>query len=117
MGWVDAVKDLGQEIAKLFKELVTLQAEVRAIEKTVDRQRQDQKDFIDHTRQDVRDLQKDFDEVRRRLSRVEGTLDSVVERSMKEAILQLAREHQREHGSLDGFALKLLPGAESSDEA
>lgn len=108
MGWVDTAKDLSIEIANVFKELVTVQAEVRAIERTVDRTREDQRDFIGQTRLDIRDLQKDFDEVRRRLTKIEGTIESVFERSMREALTQVYREELEKRGTLDGMDPKQL---------
>ena len=107
MGVTDAilekVSDLGKEVARLYKELTTQTVKVEGLEQSIDRLRSDQHRFIDRTEDDLREFRRDFDEMSRRLSKLEGLTDAFVMQSMKEAILQLGREHVEEHGTIEGF--------------
>ena len=117
MGWTETARELAKDIVDVLKQVATLEVQVKSVKETVERVREDQRAFIEQTRQDTRDLQKDVDEIRRRLSRIEGTLDAVFQKSFKEALLQMAREHKDEHGSLEDFgSADRLLGDQSSDD-
>ncbi|MEO1480115.1 MAG: hypothetical protein AAFV01_16225, partial [Bacteroidota bacterium] len=65
MGWVDTAKDLGKEIAALLRQVITLEGKVHHLGENTERIRKEQQEFIDHVNEDVRELRRDFDEVRR----------------------------------------------------
>lgn len=52
----------------------------------------------------------------RRLVTLEGLMQSTLQTSLKEAILQLGREHLERHGSLEGFNPGGLFGPEDQGE-
>ena len=116
MGVSDTIRELVREVAQLFKELTSLGVKVEGVERDIDRVREDQQRLIDRTRGDVREMKADFDDLRRRVSKLEGLTESVLQASMKEALLQLGREHIEKHGSLKGFDPARLPSARGPED-
>ena len=103
MGLSDTVSELAKEVAAVFKQLITLGVQVEGLDKDLDRIRADQRNFIEDTRADLRALQSDFRDVQRRLVTLEGLMQSSYQNALREALLQIAREHVDKHGTLDTF--------------
>ena len=112
----------------LFERLAKLDARVDGVQGAFDHLRDDQRYHTDHLREEVRrqrqeireairEMQQDFDELRRRMTIVEGLTETALQLALKDAIVELGREHLREHGTLKGFnPAQTLLGTEAPSE-
>ncbi|HET6568290.1 MAG TPA: hypothetical protein VFG50_10030 [Rhodothermales bacterium] len=117
MGVSDTVSDLAKEVAAVFKQLITLGVQVEGLDKDLDRIRGDQRNFFEDTRSEIRELRSDFRDLQRRITTLEGLMQSSYQNALKEALVQIAREHLDEHGTLDTFNPgRLLSPSPSSRE-
>lgn len=103
MGLSDTVSELAKEVAAVFKQLITLGVQVEGLDKDLDRIRADQRNFIEDTRAELRELQSDFRDVQRRLVTLEGLMQTSYQNALRDALVQIARDHVEKHGSLETF--------------
>ena len=114
MGAIDVAKEALDRVMTLFERLAKLDAKVDGVQSAFDRLRDDQRYYTDHVREEVRrqqqelreavrEMQRDFDELRRRLTVVEGLTETALQLALKDAIVELGREHIRKHGTLEDF--------------
>ena len=124
MGAIDVAKEALDRVMTLFERLAKLDARVDGVQNAFDHLRDDQRYHTDHLREEVRrqqqelreavrEMQRDFDELRRRTTVVEGLAEAALQLALKDAIVELGREHIREHGTLKEFnPVQTLVGTE-----
>lgn len=104
MGLGEFVKDVSTEVKDLFAKIIRVETQIEGMDKTVDRLRDDQQQFISELRVQLRDVKDATEEMSKRIATLEGLTDSTYKKALKEALLTLAREHiEKNNGSIEGF--------------
>ena len=92
----DQLKWLGEKALELHREYSTMSANFQNLERQFDRLIQANERFTDRVLRENEDL-------RRRLTTLEGKFEAVLVASAKEALIQVAREHLQKEGRLPGL--------------
>ena len=114
MNVTDAVAKIAEEIKGLLQSVTETRVKVDALDKAIDRLREDQREFTIVQRGLVESLTTKCLELEQRLCAIEGRDQAIFRESVKEAVLSLAREHIDKNGSLEGFEPPKVIGPNST---
>jgi CRISPR/Cas system-associated protein Csm6 len=108
----DGIKNLVSRIDKMREEYLTMSANFKNLEKAFEK-------FVEHTDSKTDKLVKENEDLRRRVTEIEGIINATLKTSMKEALQSVVREHLKENGNVNQItndSLKNLLGPSDGNE-
>jgi len=114
MSVYELAKKLLDEALKLQKDYIATLAKLGNVQKEVDKIERKQANFFrrieDKQSKFFDKMQTEHDEIKLRVMKLEAIVESTFANSLKEAIVQVAREHIERDGSLESLELDRFTG-------
>lgn len=90
----DGIKNIVAKIDKMRDEYLTMSANFKNLEKAFDK-------FVTHTEANTQKISKENEDLRRRVTEIEGIINATLKSSMKEAVQAAVREHLEKKGNIN----------------
>ena len=88
---------------EIYKEYLTMSVNFGNLEKTFDK-------FTDRMERHVKELKDENEELRRRITKLEGMVDATFQKSMERALVTVVQEHLEKHGAVAPIQIGDLTG-------